>query len=350
MFKRKTLFVVGAGASAEVGLPVGSGLADQIARKLNIRFRPDGGIDTGDQELYDQVKAVYPKDAPQYQIAARTIAAGIPLANSIDDYLDLHRGNAALIRMGKAAIVKTILEAERGSKLYADRKLNQQTINFPLISNTWFVKFMRMLSRGIPTENAREIFDSVSFIIFNYDRCIEHFLFHALQAVYAIPEGQAAEILSDLDVIHPYGVVGELLFPLGRSDGVPFGGHGLDAVENYVKLSDQIRTYTEQMADGKIAGQISQRVIDAQCIVFLGFAYHSQNLNLLRPPNTMSEKPIFGTAFGMSDSDAAIVHDQLMDFFISVPSHGVNPNAIKLEQMIAVSLFDAYSKSLTGGD
>jgi hypothetical protein len=26
----------------------------------------------------------------------------------------------------------------------------------------------------------REIFDNVAFIVFNYDRCIEHFLFHAL--------------------------------------------------------------------------------------------------------------------------------------------------------------------------
>jgi hypothetical protein len=31
-------------------------------------------------------------------------------------------------------------------------------------ANTWFVKFMHMLGRGIPKENVREIFDRVSFV------------------------------------------------------------------------------------------------------------------------------------------------------------------------------------------
>ena len=37
MFKRKTLFVLGAGASAEVGLPVGVTLAKTIADLLDVR-------------------------------------------------------------------------------------------------------------------------------------------------------------------------------------------------------------------------------------------------------------------------------------------------------------------------
>ena len=42
--------------------------------------------------------------------------------------------------------------------------------------DTWLVKFMYMLGRGVPKENVREIFDNVSFIVFNYDRCVEFFL------------------------------------------------------------------------------------------------------------------------------------------------------------------------------
>ena len=38
MFESKTVFVLGAGASHEVGLPVGSGLAEIISKKLDIRF------------------------------------------------------------------------------------------------------------------------------------------------------------------------------------------------------------------------------------------------------------------------------------------------------------------------
>jgi hypothetical protein len=38
MFKRNTLFVVGAGASAELDLPLGGALAKRISQKLDIRF------------------------------------------------------------------------------------------------------------------------------------------------------------------------------------------------------------------------------------------------------------------------------------------------------------------------
>jgi hypothetical protein len=41
MFKRRTLFVLGAGASAEVDFPLGSQLAKAIGNKLDIRF--EGG-------------------------------------------------------------------------------------------------------------------------------------------------------------------------------------------------------------------------------------------------------------------------------------------------------------------
>lgn len=42
MFQRKTVFVVGAGASTEVGMPVGATLANIIATRLDIRFRNNG--------------------------------------------------------------------------------------------------------------------------------------------------------------------------------------------------------------------------------------------------------------------------------------------------------------------
>ena len=40
MFKSKTVFIVGAGASAEVGLPVGSALKSDIANILQIEEAP----------------------------------------------------------------------------------------------------------------------------------------------------------------------------------------------------------------------------------------------------------------------------------------------------------------------
>jgi hypothetical protein len=46
---------------------------------------------------------------------------------------------------------------------------------------------MQMIGRGTSRESIGKIFDSVTFIVFNYDRCLEQFLLHALQRLYAIP-------------------------------------------------------------------------------------------------------------------------------------------------------------------
>ena len=54
MFNRQTLFIVGAGASAEVGMPVGGQLATSIAEKLDIRFDGSEPIGVGDRSRRDQ--------------------------------------------------------------------------------------------------------------------------------------------------------------------------------------------------------------------------------------------------------------------------------------------------------
>jgi len=43
------------------------------------------------------------------------------------------------------------------------------------------------------------------------------------------------------------------------------------------------------------------------------------------------------------------VHDQPLNFFAPVPGFGIRRDPVKIEnQMICASLFDSYTKSLTG--
>jgi hypothetical protein len=112
------------------------------------------------------------------------------------------------------------LEAERASYFYRHFADANDQPPFDL-TETWFIKFMHVLGRGVSKENAREIFDRVSFIIFNYDRCVEYFLRHALQRLYGISEQEASDIVSELHIIHPYGAV---------DDAVAFGSTSADYV------------------------------------------------------------------------------------------------------------------------
>jgi multidrug resistance efflux pump len=122
---------------------------------------------------------------------------------------------------------------------------DERSINFSKLQDTWYVKLIRMLDRGVSKSNVTQIFDSVSFIVFNYDRCIEHFLRHALQAAYGIQEQQADEICGDLHIIHPYGCLGEL--PLPGTPGLPFGG--FDQGNNYIQFAQGIEAARRKIAE-----------------------------------------------------------------------------------------------------
>jgi len=150
MFKRKTLFVLGAGASAEVGLPVGTALAKTIGKKLDIRFESyTRFIGQGDRDLYESVTRGR-SDRIGLQHAGLRIRDGIELAQSIDDFLDLHRSDKLMTIYGKAAIVRSILDAEGKSDLYYNPfgDSGRKRFDASIVANTWFVKFMRMLGRG----------------------------------------------------------------------------------------------------------------------------------------------------------------------------------------------------------
>jgi hypothetical protein len=336
MFKHRTLFAIGAGASAEVDIPVGTALAHNISKLLNIQT----SLQTPGDRLLRQLYEKFPLADNGYHRAAATICNGVRLANSIDDFLDRHSANELIQRVGKTAIVKAILDAEGQSLLNYDTGLGKRRINIDRLENTWFMKFFRMLGAEVKVSNVRQIFDDVAFIVFNYDRCLEFFLFNALQLVYRISPNDATAIIADRHIIHPYGVVAALGI---NSGGIPFGG-AADYEFDYVGLSAGVKIFTEQMAAGEILTQIHQEMSSAEQIVFLGFGYHNTNMTLLRPRNKMRLKPVFGTALGMSDNSIDVVRHQLAVMFDGAP-HGIIP-AMQISDMKSAALFDYHAKTL----
>ena len=256
--------------------------------------------------------------------------------------------------MGKAAIVRTILHAERHSKLYVDPSNIYNKLNVVNIRETWFVKFMQVLGPGRKAPHVESVLDDVSFINFNYDRCLEHFLRNALQLLYSVPQQKAAEIVSKANIIHPYGFVGTL-------EKVPYGGN-IHGRMDFRELSNSIKTYTERIEEPEVLQNMQAAIREADCVVFLGFAYHKQNMALLKPPRSQKTKQIYGTAFQMSDKDVEEVVDELGTFFpdhennqsiamvgeISMPIVDMHDNIRIENKLTCAQLFDHYAKSLAG--
>ncbi len=226
-----------------------------------------------------------------------------------------------------------------------ERSRLNEPVNLDKVQKTWYVKSLKMLGQEITKENAREIFDNVAFIVFNYDRCIEQFLRYGLRFLYGLPEKEAEDICDDLQLIHPYGYVADLPMQGKSPGGVPFGDH--DYGSDHVGLAENIRTYTEQILDADLSSRIHAEMLSAGNIVFLGFAFHPQNMHLLTPEEKLGPKTIFGTAYGMSDDDIQTITGQLFGMFRD-PSNMMAMKRVKLNnKLTCADLFDYYARSLT---
>jgi len=80
---------------------------------------------------------------------------------------------------------------------------------------------------------------------------------------YGIRAEEAESIVANLKIIHTYGLIRQVSFGFDKAD--------------YFHAADDIKTYTEQIAAVDVIEQLRAEVERADAIVFLGFAFHSQN-------------------------------------------------------------------------
>ena len=249
MFTEKTVFVLGAGSSMELGLPSGRDLADQIALDTQFYFEGFNTLIKGDATLvsfcHNRNKDIGGGYFQKVTTAGWLINEGLPLAASIDNFIATHIDNREVVELGKAAIVNRILQAEYSSKLFIDRDKRQAKWKEAAISATWLTSFFHKLVEGVKKEELANIFDNVFVINFNYDRCLEHFLTHALARYFNQTLTDTFAIVRKLWVKRPYGKIAN--YTLDGHGGVLFGS----AVNEYViaKCFDNIKTFSEDEPD-----------------------------------------------------------------------------------------------------
>lgn len=348
---RRTVLILGAGASNEAGMPTGTALKGRIAQLLNIRF-DDGGFRriSGDNDIYEAIKlhilaaGLAPADINNHLYACWHIVDAMPQEISIDNFIHSQEGDARIVICGKLAIIRAILEAEKSSLLRSRDAGAREQPDMARVENTWFVKFVQLLTKDCTRQQLTERLSQVTAVIFNYDRCFEHFLFNALRSKYNLEDRETAELISHLEIFHPYGSVGPL--PWQQVGGTVEFGSSVHA-QLLLNLSRDINTFAEGTnADKSEIEAIHQRMTEAETFVYLGFAYHDQNIRLLTPPRPlpagMRQADYFGTAMGISDHDRQIVTDDLAAM-LQVGSKSMH---IDLETTCAV-LFDRYNRGFS---
>lgn len=296
MFKERTLFVVGAGASAEFGLPIGATLIKQIAHSLRFRFE-HGQLKEGDYEISSFIRSKFQRNEIDSAFrAGRQISDGVLFSSSIDNYVFQRSDNPEIEKIAKLTILHSILKAEGSSALRTNR--NNEDIDFDNIEKTWIRVFFRICFDKVDKQAIAEALQRVTIICFNYDRCIQQFMIYAMARLYSITQEEALDLLQNLTIIHPYGSVGDLHSKTRKS--IPFGcSPNSDLLEQF----NNIKTFNEQIQDAELITQIKSSVKQARNVVFLGFGFHSQNMEILKEIGNPASKKAFSTSFGLSDPD-----------------------------------------------
>lgn len=303
MFSQPTVFIVGAGASSEVGLPIGNELTTTIARKLN--FDSDGfRLTSGDKNIYAAIdqysRDTSPRNRSLLYEAGRSIASAMGQSLSIDNFLHTHSHDESIVMMGKIGIASSILEAEQRSAMSTNGDSNA-SIKLHNTANTWYNTLFSMLYEGVVFPEIDSLFDNISFITFNYDRCIEHYLPSAIANYYLIPLEDAKILTRNLKIIHPYGQVGPLPGDPKKA-GIPFGAK--PDYRNIFATSSQIRTFTEGIDDEEMIDKMHSIIASAAVIVYLGFSFGDMNMKILKVEN-LNSKRVFATTYMMSNSNAS---------------------------------------------
>jgi len=282
MIKRKSIFVLGAGASRPFGFPLGSGLKELVLAN----YQGDVGHAV---HLYNTTRFT------RAEVEALTKGLRFSGLSSVDAFLERR---PSFIEVGKATMGIELLLAESSSTLLQ-------------ADSDWLgYLYNRMVGRSL-----EEFADNqVAFITFNYDRNVEHFLFTSLQHSFGASTEATAAVMGRIPIIHLHGRLGALPWQDARR-GIPYGASGIDT-HMMNNLVDQIKVVHEDITEvrDKEFTRSKQLLAEAERVFLLGFGFGSLNVERL---GLADIKPHFfeGTSYGMTPKETrecrAMVGEQL---------------------------------------
>lgn len=328
---RKNVIVVGAGASKEFGLPTGAELTSQIAHITDIRFGSYGReMVSGDYKIFETLGMIPTdegerrKDLNPLLHAGWKIRDNMPLAPSIDNFLDTHQSDPDVVFFGKIAISHAIQKAERESTLFIDSQERRIGLDFNLVKNTWIAKLFQILVAQRKFDDFILALQNITFVSFNYDRCIHQFIFFAARQYFGLDPENAAKVMAALNIIYPYGTVGEFICGNHFGNESNFGMVGYHA--ELISAANGIKTFTEGSDTGR-KKEIRKALNEAEVVMFLGFGFLPLNMELLFGSDTFEIEKVMATGKGLSSSSLKQVSTELGTTFLETGDYlGISSN------------------------
>jgi hypothetical protein len=276
MIEKRTVFVLGAGASCPYGYPSGAQLRRQIC------------LEGGDYLNY--LNKAYPNDVERHQRWESFQAFGDKFFKSSTESIDLFMArNPHFARDGKYIIAFKMFAAEPKSH-FCEQAVEGQD---------WYSYLIRRLTKGVVSQEelCALPWEMVAFITFNYDRSLEYFLHESLRNSFLnLPEHELFALLKRITIIHVYGRIAQLQWQ-NPADCVDYASQMRESLLQ--KAATSIKTIYEEKESPELA-EAHKLLESAERIFFLGFGYAPENMEVLNLPDLIPPGcEVYGTAFGM---------------------------------------------------
>ena len=318
MIDKKTVFILGAGASCPYGYPSGSCL------RWLICFH--GGFQNNYFNYLNQSK-LDQRIREQRRGEVNHFIKAFKDSNikSVDVFM---ANNPKLAPIGKYIIAYEIFRAERNSCFSEEAKRRQEQFEdlrknpdrkrqlweiAGFVGGDWYFYLYNRLLEGLVGKDALPDFsnDNIAFITFNYDRSLEQFFYESLSHLNSeVPEDRIIQTLKQLKIIHVYGQIAPLKWQ-NANDYVEYKSQTdeslLQCAANNVKTIYEEKENPELMEAQNLIKQSEQ-------MFFLGFGYAPENMEVLGLPSIIPQRClVYGTAFGANDKEVKRIHKRIID-------------------------------------
>ena len=277
MISTKTVLILGAGASAPYGFPLGRPLLNQICDELSPERHPN---------LLHQVLIDLGHTASNIGDFRNDLRYFDP--GSVDEFLEK---NTDYMDLGKLAIACVLIPFEDEKRLFP-----------PYASGGHWYK---QLADALEIESEAVCNNQLAVLTFNYDRSLEQYLRTVIRTRRHCSFSEAAKILQSIPIIHLYGDLGTME---GATHDAPLYSPDIEpervkAAAGSLKILHESKDRTPEFDQGVELLEAAER------IYFLGFGYHPTNVRRLRVFNSewdadrKARQTVNGTSQGIENQE-----------------------------------------------